>query len=121
MTEHKKKIQLKLRKFKQSNKSFALFGAGHLSVAFISIMGISDEIDFVIDDNPNKHSMLMPVGDLEILGSDSLYSENINLCLLGLNPQNQPKLIAKHEKFIEIGGKFASIFPETILDLEKVI
>jgi len=120
VNERKKNIQLILRKFKQSNKSIALFGAGHLSVAFISIMGISDEIDFVIDDNPNKHSMLMPVGNIEILGSDSLYSKNINLCLLGLNPQNQPKLIARHAEFIEKGGRFASIFPETILYLEKM-
>jgi hypothetical protein len=121
VTERKKKIQLIVRKLKQSNGSIALFGAGHLSVAFISIMDISDEIDFVIDDNPNKHNMLMPVGDIKILGSDSLYSKNINLCLLGLNPQNQPKLIARHAEFIEIGGRFASIFPETILDLEKMI
>ena len=98
-----------------------MFGAGHLSVAFISIMEIADLIDFIIDDNPHKKDMMMPIGDIEILGSDSLYSRKVNLCLLGLNPQNQPKVIANHITFTENGGKFASIFPGTVLDLEKII
>jgi len=84
-------------------------------------MEITDLIDFVIDDNPYKKEMRMPVGNLEITGSDSLYSRNVSLCLLGLNPQNQPKVIANHIPFTENGGKFASIFPGTALDLEKII
>jgi len=121
VNERKKVIQLKLRNFKKSNGSIAIFGAGHLSVAFISIMGIADLVDFVIDDNPHKKGMVMPIGNIEILGSDSLYSRKVNLCLLGLNPQNQPKVIANHIPFTENGGKFASIFPGTALDLEKII
>ena len=54
-------------------------------------MDIADAIDFVIDDNSNKKGMLMPVGDLEIMGSDALYSRDVKLCLLGLNPQNHSK------------------------------
>jgi len=121
VNERKKVIQLKLRKFKKSNGCIVMFGAGHLSVAFISIMGIADLVDFVIDDNPHKKGMIMPIGNIEILGSDSLYSRKVNLCLLGLNPQNQPKVIANHIPFTENGGKFASIFPGTALDLEKII
>ena len=109
------------RKFKKSNGCIVMFGAGHLSVAFISIMGIADLVDFVIDDNPHKKGMVMPIGGIEILGSDSLYSRKVDLCLLGLNPQNQPKIITKHILFTENGGKFASIFPGTALDLEKII
>ena len=121
VNERKKVIQLKLRKFKKSNGSIVMFGAGHLSVAFISIMEIADLVDFVIDDNPHKKGMIMPIGNIEILGSDSLHSRKVNLCLLGLNPQNQPKIISNHIPFTENGGKFASIFPGTALDLEKII
>ena len=98
-----------------------MFGAGHLSVAFISIMGITDLIDFVIDDNPHKNGMVMPVGGIEILSADSLYSREVSLCLLGLNPLNQPKVIAKHTSFTRKGGVFASIFPGTDLTLEALI
>mgnify|MGYP001015021335 CR=1 FL=1 len=58
---------------------------------------------------------------VEILGSDSFYSRDIGLCLLGLNPQNQTKVVEKHMQFSAKGGKFASIFPGTNLDLEKLI
>ena len=120
VNERKKIIQLKLNKFKERNGPIAIFGAGHLTVAFISIMEVDDMIDFVIDDNPNKKGMIMPIGNINILGSDVLYNGYIKLCLLGLNPQNQSKVIAKHDEFINTGGIFASIFPGTHLALEDI-
>jgi len=98
-----------------------LFGAGHLSVAFLSIMGLEDLVDFVIDDNRNKKGMEMPVGELAIKGSEDLYSEDVALCLLGLNPHNQPNVIAKHKEFERKGGVFASIFPGGERYLEDIL
>ena len=121
VTERKKYIQEKLRRYREFNGPIAIFGAGHLSVAFIAMMEITDIIDFVIDDNPNKKGMLMPIGGIEILGSDSLYSRDISLCLLGLNPLNQPKVILKHQSFTNNGGVFASIFPGTKNAMEELI
>ena len=120
VNERKIIIQLKLSKFKENKGSIAIFGAGHLTVAFISIMEVDDMIDFVIDDNPNKKGMVMPIGNIKILGSDALYKEGVKLCLLGLNPQNQSKVIEKHDAFIKTGGIFASIFPGTNLALDNI-
>jgi len=119
--KRKKIIQKKIKKFKNSGATIAIFGAGHLSVAFIAMMEISDLIDFVIDDNPNKKGMIMPIGRIKILGSESLYSKNVSLCLLGLNPLNQPKVIKKHTLFSNNGGIFASIFPDTVNAIEGSI
>ncbi len=83
-------------------------------------MGVTDLISCVLDDNSNKKGMRMPIGALEIRGSEALYSGRISTCLLGLNPQNQPKVIANHPRFIEQGGVFASIFPGSALDLEQM-
>ena len=121
VTVRKKIINEKLRKFRENGGIIAIFGAGHLSVAFIAMMEIADMIDFVVDDNPNKNGMVMPIGKIKILGSDSLYSREVSLCLLGLNPLNQPKVISKHESFTKKGGIFASIFPGTDLEIEKLI
>jgi len=121
VTVRKKIINEKLRKFRKNGGIIAIFGAGHLSVAFIAMMEIADMIDFVVDDNPNKNGMVMPIGKIKILGSDSLYSREVSLCLLGLNPLNQPKVISKHESFTKKGGIFASIFPGTDLEIEKLI
>ena len=121
ITQRKKNIRFILEESKKKYGRITMFGAGHFSVAFISIMEIEDLIDFVIDDNPNKKGLIMPVGGLEIKSSDSLYNQNVGLCLLGLNPQNQPLVLTKHKQFIKNGGKFTSIFPGTDNYLEKII
>ena len=114
-------IQETLAKARKKWGRIALFGAGHLAVAFLSLMEVTDLIDLVIDDNPHKKGMKMPLGSLEIVGSDALYRGDIRLCLLGLNPQNQTKVIAKHQRFLDGGGIFASIFPGSDRVLEDLL
>jgi hypothetical protein len=113
-------VRKKLEILRRERGVIAMFGAAHLSVAFISLMQVEDLISCVIDDNPNKISMQMPVGGLQIVGSEDFYSGDIKVCLLGLNPHNQPKVMAKHQRFVEEGGIFASIFPGSELDLENI-
>lgn len=113
-------VRKKLEAIRRERGPIALFGAGHLSVAFLSLMEVADLISCVLDDNPNKKGMRMPIGALEIKGSEALYSGQISTCLLGLNPQNQPKVVANHPRFIGQGGVFASIFLGSALDLERV-
>ena len=82
-----------------------------MSVAFISIMQLSDIISFVIDDNLNKKEMIMPVGNIPITNLKKLYEKNVKICLLSLNPENHSKIIDKNKDFIKKGGIFLSIFP----------
>jgi hypothetical protein len=113
-------IRGKLEAMRRERGPIALFGAGHLSVAFLSLMGVEDLIGCVIDDNPHKKGMRMPIGGLDIVGSDALYRGDIRVCLLSLNPQNQPKVLANHQRFVQQGGVFASIFPGSPLELERM-
>lgn len=121
ITERRKVIQSKLRAVKESGGTIAIFGAAHLSVTFLSVMNVADIVDFAVDDNANKIGMKMPVGNLDILGSDSLYTKNVTLCLLGLNPQHHREVVERHSGFTDKGGRFASVFPGTELDLEEMI
>jgi hypothetical protein len=121
MAERRLSIRKKLEAARDEGVAISLFGAGHLSVAFISLMEVADLINFVVDDNTHKNGMKMPLGDLNIVGSEALYSGESGICLLGLNPQNQPKVISCHEEYIERGGIFASIFPGSELDIERVV
>ena len=120
MDRRRIEIRKKLKALQREKGAIAVFGAGHLSVAFISLMQVADLVSCVVDDNPNKKGMRMPVGKLPIVGSEALYTGEIKVCLLGLNPQNHAKVIAKHVHFIEQGGIFASIFPGSELDLEYI-
>ena len=97
--------------YRRDRGRIVLFGAGHLAVTFLSVFGVEDLVDAVIDDNPNKRGMFMPGSRLPIVGSAALENPDISLCLLSLNPIGEEKVMAKNKAFVERGGTFASIFP----------
>jgi|SaaInlStandDraft_4_1057021.scaffolds.fasta_scaffold05278_4 hypothetical protein len=117
----RKIVREKLIKITNKYGKIALFGAGHLAVTYISIMGISDLIRYVIDDNVNKKGKIMPIGMLDIVGSSALYKDDVVVCLLTLNPQNHNSVINSNYKFLNKGGMFLSIFPNSSNYLENVL
>lgn len=98
--------------YREKQAATAFLGAGHLGCLFINVMGLKNDIDFVVDDDPKKRGLLMPGSRLPIYGSNALLEKNVKLCLVGVNPANQEKLIQKHQLFLERGGVFLSIFPQ---------
>lgn len=91
-------------------KRIALFGAGHLALKFINFYGLSDLIDCVIDDNPNKQGTYLPGSCLPVVGSSILRNGQIDFCLLALNPDREAAIIASQTQFTANGGTFYSIF-----------
>ena len=100
--------------YRQHIGKIALLGAGHLACMFIWLFQLQEDIECVIDDNPYKQGLFMPASRLPILPSHALIEQNISLCLLGLNPINEEKVIANHRAFTTKGGKFLSIFPASL-------
>lgn len=103
-------VRSELERWRRRGK-IVLFGAGHQSVMFLNLMGISDLIECVVDDHPHKCGRKMPGSRLPIVGSSILYTEDIILCLSSLGATSEPKVLKKHEEFVRKGGVFASIFP----------
>lgn len=101
----------------------AVLGAGHRSCVYINLLKIKDYIEFVIDDDPHKQNLRMPGSRLPIRRSNALIEDNIKLCLLGINPESENKVIAKNRDFLNHGGCFASISPNSAhaLNLEANI
>ncbi len=106
-----KKIEVRERliEFKKDGK-VALFGAGHMSVAFVNLMEVEDLIDYVIDDNVHKSQYFLPGTQIAIHSSEALITNNISHCLLSLAPESEVKVVQKNSNFVELGGKFLSIF-----------
>lgn len=102
-----------LEGLKSQGKRMALFGAGHLAVAFLSLHGLADYFECVIDDNPYKEGMLLPGSRLPIKCSKALIDDQIHTCLLSLNPESEEKVIQKNASFTKSGGHFLSIFPSS--------
>jgi hypothetical protein len=110
---NKNLIRDKITKIRNKYGNIAIWGAGHLSISFISLMEIGDLISYAIDDNQNKVGKKLPLNDIKIISPVEFTSLNINICLLGLNPDNQHKVIYKCTNFIKSGGIFLSIFSNT--------
>jgi hypothetical protein len=98
-----------LEKFRREQGPIALFGAGHLAHAFANFMGVSDLIDFVADDTPQKQGKYLSGAKLPILPSSELLTRNIKLCLLALSIPSEPAVIERNASFVSSGGTFRSI------------
>lgn len=108
--ERRAAVRADLEHWRQHGR-IGLFGAGHQSVMFLALMGINDLVEFVVDDHPHKCGRRMPGSHLPIVGSVALYKEGVRLCLSSLGAASEPKVIGKHQQFVQAGGVFASIFP----------
>jgi len=107
---HGKRLRRHLQQERRRPARIAVFGAGHLAATYINIFGIAGDIEFVVDDNPHKRGLLMPGSRLPIRASAALAEERVDLCLLGINPLSEDKVIARNQAFLDRGGRFASIF-----------
>ena len=108
---YRDKVRRFLAEHRRRRGPIALFGAGHLACTWVSVFGVEDDIECIIDDNPNKRGLYMPGSKLPIVGSAALLDRHISLCLLSLNPIGEEKVVEKNGAFVDRGGTFASIFP----------
>ena len=116
--QHKDEFKSYLSKFHRDHGKIALLGAGHIACTFINLLQLKDHFEFIVDDNHNKRGLFLPGSGLPIVGSDSLISEDIKLCLLTVHPQMEERVIKNNKSFTEHGGTFASIFPRSKLALK---
>jgi hypothetical protein len=117
MPEQSARIRSVLTDHKEKTEKIAVLGAGHLSASYINFHGLTELIELVVDDDPNKQGMLMPGSRLPIVESVALVDAGITLCLLGINPASEPAVIKRNPEFLDKGGRFASILPASSLAL----
>lgn len=106
----KRQVRAMLKKVRAEQGPIALFGAGHLAAAFANFLDVSDLIDFVADDTPQKQGKFLPGARLPILPSAALVEKGVALCLLALSINNEDKVIERNQDFVRAGGSFRSIF-----------
>lgn len=109
--QYRERVRAFLRTHRRQGGKIALFGGGHSAVTFVSVFDVEDDLDCVVDDNPHKLGMYMPGTRLQIVGSPALLERGITLCLLGLNPASEEKVVRGNAAFVQRGGLFASISP----------
>ena len=115
------KTRARLEGLRESRGQNGIFGAGHLSIAFLSYNEVSHLVSACFDDNPHKVGMFLPVGGVPIIGSDCLNFEQYPICLLGLNPQHHGKIRNVLSDYVKQGGQLISIFPETAQNIDEIL
>ena len=97
----------------KGGKPLAVYGAGHLTSAFINFHGLADYFAFVVDDTPQKHGLHLPKCGLPIVPNSRLSTDEVSACLFGLAPQIEDKVIASNPQFTEAGGRYYSMFADS--------
>jgi hypothetical protein len=103
----------RIRESIRSAGRVAILGAGHLSGGFVNLYDLAEDIEFVVDDNPNKQGMFMPGSRLPIVPSSELIRGDIDLCLMSVRPEIEEEVVGRSEAFRLRGGVLASIFPDS--------
>lgn len=100
-----------LSEYKENGQKVAIYGGGCRACSLINFAGLGPHVEFIVDDQPEKQGKYMPGSRLSILPSKAIESEHINLCLLAVNAENEDRVIARHQNYLETGGRFASLHP----------
>ena len=100
----------RIGKLTKNDQKVAVFGAGHLAAKFINFFELSDLIDYVIDDHPQKVGMRMPGSGLSIVPSNEMALRDIKVCISTLSPESEVKVRIKLSSYFEQGGIFIPAF-----------
>lgn len=110
----RERVALVARGLKQRNakgKRTVVFGAGHLSCAFLSLSATSEFVDCVIDDMPQKRGMFLAGTSVPILATAELSPHPAGLCLMAVHPSSEEKVYQRLAPLRQAGWEVASIFP----------
>ena len=105
----KSNVKKNIRELQLKGKKIIGFGSPAKATTALNFFGISDEIDFVVEDNKLKHGKFIPGVKIPIFGKDSISNKNNTILVLAWNFYNDIK-----ENNKELSNDFINI-----KDLEK--
>jgi len=110
-----------LDSYTRDGRQVALYGAGHLTCAFVNFHGLAKQIAFVADDTVQKQGLYMPKCGVPVRPKEALDAAQTPLCLLGFSPEIEDKVIANNERFVAAGGRFNSVFAASRRSIRKLL
>ena len=110
LNDGKKELQAIIRSVQEKGGKIAGFGAARAGTTLLSFFQIGSDLEFLMDDNVNKHHKYSPGDRLEVLPTMSLYDRSPD-CVVILAWIHADKIISKHHRYLKNGGVFVRIFP----------
>ncbi|HIK31803.1 MAG TPA: methyltransferase domain-containing protein [Oscillatoriales cyanobacterium M59_W2019_021] len=62
----------RLQQMKAQNKRVVVWGSGSKCVAFLTTLGVTDQVDYIVDINPHRHGKFIPGVGKEIMSPEFL-------------------------------------------------
>ena len=81
----KENVIRNINKLKKNNKNIIGFGAPAKATTALNFFGISDQIDFVVEDNKLKHGKFIPGVKIQIKDKKSIKEKNFTILVLAWN------------------------------------
>jgi len=114
------KINEFFKNIKHQGKTISAYGAARSGTTLLSFFDISSKIDFIVDDNKEKHFKYSPGSGIPVLPVNSIYDKNPDYLVI-LAWMHAEAIISKNIPFLEQGGKFIKIHPEfEIVDVDSI-
>ena len=111
LTDLKNELNKIIKKIKHENKTISGFGAARSGTTFLSYFGIGNHIDYLYDDNNEKHFKFSPGDQIEVLPTKDI-DENKPDYLIILAWIHADNIISKNQNYLENGGAFLRFFPK---------
>lgn len=116
--DFKAALHRELAALRETYGSLALYGAGSRTCSLVNFLQIGSFFEFVADDQPEKQNRFLPGSRLPIVPGTTLDESKVGLCVLGVNAEVEPKVIARRARFTSRGGEFRSVHPPSPLLLD---
>jgi hypothetical protein len=107
----KERLAALLRGLKSEGKSIGGYGAPAKATTLLYHFDLGDVLDFVVDDSPLKQNLYTPGHHIPVLPSRALYERKPDFLLI-LAWNFAQAIIAKHQAFRQLGGRFIVPLPE---------
>jgi SAM-dependent methyltransferase len=107
----KGKVQDFVGQLQAQGKSLAGYGASHSVTTMIYHFGLTDKLDFLVDDNPRKQCLVSPGCHIPVWASDAIYKQEPNYVLV-LPWRFRDSIVQKHGEYLSKGGHFVLPLPE---------
>ena len=87
----KRYVQKNIQKIKSSGKKIIGYGSPAKATTSLNFFGISNEIEFVVEDNNLKHGKFIPGVKIPIVSKDKVEDKNNTILVLAWNFYNEIK------------------------------
>lgn len=106
----KAQMEAFVERLKAQGASVAGYGAARSGPTLISQMGLTDVIEYIVDDHPQKIGLYSSGDGIKILPTSDLYVKmpDYTVILAWVHAQ---KIIANNRRYLEEGGKFIVLCP----------